>query len=187
MAASDHLSRTQQEFLAARVNDPEIGGFTIKGTGEDPMAGPPVPGFLAGGIVGADNLPHPIEPSAIGEFHARGDVQAELANPRHYFGGWHSGAKGSKPDTSALDVSEYHEYEPSNSVSHNAALMAAYGQGVARNQEAIGHFATQADGSVNYDSDIAVEPAPPYGSRDLSGMIDALRSSALMKTLRPQA
>lgn len=151
------------------------------------MAGPPTPGFLAGGIIGADNLSYPVQPSTIGEFHARGDVQAELANPRHYFGGWHSSATASKPDTSALDVSEFHEYNPSDPASHNAALVAAYGQGVERKQEAIGHYATQADGSVNYDDDIAVEPAPAYGSRDLAGMISTLRGSKFMQTLRPRA
>lgn len=195
MAANHVLNKSQMASLAADVNNPDIGGFTIKGSGENPLVGPPTPGFLAGGIVGADNLPYPMPPEEIGKFHGRGEVQEQLTQPNKYMGGWHSEATG----TSALDVSEFSPYsagnpsykgwytvhgdkvyQPSTVRSHNEALLNAWGQGVERKQEAIGSFAAQADGSVNYDDDIYIEepPAREPGKPPKRRLLTALRPVA---------
>ena len=184
MGQVHNINKKQAQILADKINDPNIGGFTIKGSGDAPLAGPSTPGFLAGGIVGEDNLSYPINPESISDFHQRSDVQDALAPSNHFLGGWHSRANEGKPDTSSLDVSEFHGYDPSDHVSHNVALAGAYVQGIDRKQEAIGSYAQGADGSVNYDDDIYIDHPPAYGSRDLAGMLGALRTSTFTKNLR---
>lgn len=187
MAADHVLNQTQLETLASRLNDPDIGGFSVKGSGSDPMMPVTTPGFTVGGHIGENNLPYPIEPGAIGAFHSRPDVQEALGQDKYYLGGWDA-----RDNTSALDVSELHPVTSTSPEEHNRVLLGAYGQGKSRGESSIGSFVRQADGSVNYDDDVDIDYATPYtrsgGRRGLEQLILELRDNpkGIMRSIKPQ-
>jgi len=149
MAALEHLNQTQLGDLAAQVNDPDIGGFTVKGVGPDPTAGPPAHSFMAGlGRYGQDNLSMPMDVNDVGEF---ADLRKDaLSHPDHYLGGWSTGG-GSR---GALDVSKAHTYTGDNKA---ATYVGAHQSALKDGQEAIGHFGPgEEPGSSEYTGDIDV-------------------------------
>jgi hypothetical protein len=109
MSAHHHISSQQLDSvklaeLADDMNNPDIGGFSVKAFG--PRAGDtPPPGFMVGRREhGMNGIPMPVEGSTIGEFAQR--RRAPLSEERNYLGGWEGKGEGGSLDvTTHTDAS----------------------------------------------------------------------------------
>lgn len=101
MGQAHNLSKEQLQDLSSRINNPDIGGFSIKSHG--PEAGsPPNNSFMVGiSKHGQNKMPLPVAPSEIGNFAtSRGSA---LSQDDKYLGGWIGNGEGA-----SLDVSQAH-------------------------------------------------------------------------------
>lgn len=101
MGQQHNLSKAQLQDLSNRINDSDIGGFSVKSHGPN-TGNPPENSFMVGiAKYGQNNMPLPVAPSEIGDFAtSRGDV---LRKPNKYLGGWEGDGEGA-----SLDVSQAH-------------------------------------------------------------------------------